>query len=173
MRYALSLLVLLLLCNITPPALAKRPTPDEIAAKAKKAKLNRGNSVAATIHGKKLRLTPVESEQELPLSELEEGQVLGVLDAGDTGDTTESSGRSAVVYVAKDGNSLNAYVASGGKIVAETKQVKVEKAPRDARKEKPKISEGSLCISGTFYGWFIPQTCFPVEDWLNSLFGGG
>jgi hypothetical protein len=138
MKYALTLLTLLFLGSVTPAALAKRPTGEEITKKAKAAKLDKGNSASAMIKGQKVQFTPVEGDQRLSQSELEEGVVLGVLDTEAKGGKLPAGRYNA--YAAKDDGDWKVYLESDGRIVQEVRNVKVEK--HAGGKAKPEITEG-------------------------------
>jgi len=132
------LLCLLMMCIVTLPAFAQRdkdPTAKEIAGKSARIKLDNALSASGAQGAKRVKVIPVVAPSKTGIKELEEGQIIGELEA--RGNVDHMPNGKHHIFVAKVNNVWQAYAVSGGKIVAKSKSVTVESS--DAVRKKPEI----------------------------------
>ncbi len=156
------LVVGVLVCMVALPVFAarkERPAGREIAEKAKAAKLDRGSATTGEKGGKRITITPAILDQLKNETELEDGQVIGLLETEAAGDETALAPGTYNLFLAKVGNKWHAYAESGGKIAAEAVRVNLEKTDKPAGTKPEVITEG-WCLRLTIAGWFIGEWCF-------------
>ena len=124
------LLWFVLVCvSLTSSAWAQRdkePTAKEIAARLAAIKLDESRAVRAGQGPKKVQVTPVLAASIAGIKELEEGRVIGVLDA--QGNVHDVPNGTHHIFLKKVNDTWHAYAESDGKIVAKRKRVTVEDA---------------------------------------------
>ena len=147
MKLKLSALGLVLFLITLPAAAARKdkPTGDEIAAKAKAGKLQNENTTV----GENCKLTPADLTHLGSMTDLEDGQFIGVLETDIASDKTGLAAGKYDLFLAKVGNAWHVYAESGGKIAGEAYSVLERKdTPKNMR---PKFSKGSFC----WWVWLI------------------
>ncbi len=129
-----SLWLLIVCIIIASSAVAQRdkdPTAMEIAGRLAAIKLDTSLSVRAEQGAKRVQVTPVVAASIDGSKDLEEGRIIGVLDAQGNVDNVPNGKHN--IFVTKVNDVWHAYAESGGKIVAKSKRVTVESAD-DVRK---------------------------------------
>jgi hypothetical protein len=138
---------ILLVGTVSQPSFAERkaaPTGQEIAGKAKAAKLDIANSTTAVVQGRKIKVTPANPAR----AQLADGEMVGVLDTELKGDETNLPPGKYNLFVAKVGEKWHCYAEQDGKIIEEAVGVTVdEKKPGP---KKPMINPK---------GWYVTVAC--------------
>jgi hypothetical protein len=159
----LILVVGILICLVGLPAFAARkdkPAGREIADKAQGAKLDRENATLGEKGGKKVKFTPAVFDQLKNETDLEDGQVIGLLETEAPGDESPLPPGNYNLFLAKIGNSWHVYAESGGTIVAEAVRVSVEKKTEKPANMKPEFRAEGWCLIIHFFGWYVGGCCF-------------
>ena len=124
------------------PLLAQRgpraapPPGAEIAAQAKRARLDRANAGAGEFQGKRIVFTPAQLE---PGADLAAGQVIGVLENDVAGDETGLPAGRYNLFAAQLADGWHVWAESGGELVKEALRVKVERRPGPPADKRPRF----------------------------------
>jgi hypothetical protein len=122
-----------------------KPRGKEIAEKAKSAKFLSEHSTTVKKDGKQITATPV-NLRHVTEQELEQGQIIGLLETELDEQTTGLPPGAYHMFMAKISDQWHVLAESGGTLVAEGRDVQVEKLPRGQKAPKPKLEFGSLWI---------------------------
>ena len=126
----------------------------EIAEKAKAAKLDKGRQASGKKDGKRITFTPAEIGKLKAEKDLEAGHVVGHLDTEAAGDESGLPPGKYNLLLAKEGGKWVVHAESGGQVVGQAKDVKVDKkavgkGQKGGRPDKPKFGEK---------GWYWEET---------------
>jgi len=155
MRTPFVVLACSLLCSASAWAQAKPAVKgQEIAQKAKAAKLDRDRTTTAEFKGKKIAFTPADLSHVKQDSDAEAGQVIGVLETEAAGDETGLPPGKYNVFAAKVGDQWRAYAEAGGEIVKEAVNVRMERSKERPTSLKPEFREKGWCYRTYYGGWF-------------------
>ena len=119
--------VLMVLAGVTSFASAqdeKEPAATEIVKRVAAIKLDTSLTVRGERGPKKVEVTPVAADSISGSRELEEGRIIGLLDARGNVDNVPNGKHH--IFIKKVNGVWHAYAESGGKIVAKSKRVTVE-----------------------------------------------
>src|SRR5207237_8262705 len=121
MKLKLSALGLVLFLIALPAAAARKDkhTGDEIAAKAKAGKLQNENTTV----WENCKLTPADLTHLGSMTDLEDGQFIGVLETDIASDKTGLAAGKYDLFLAKVGNAWHVYAEAGGKNAGEAYSV--------------------------------------------------
>jgi hypothetical protein len=152
-----------LICLVGLPAFAARkdkPAGREIAEKARAAKLDTENATTGEKGGRKVKFTPAVLGQLKNETELEDGQVVGLLETEAPGDESPLAPGNYNMFLAKVGDTWHVYAESGGKIVAEAMRVTVEKTDKPASMKPEFRAEGWCFCLRLNCAWEWPPRCW-------------
>jgi len=147
MKQVITSMIMILTLLVIPGWAARKqaPTGSEINEKGRQANLDVDN--AST--GENCKYTPTRLDAVRSLTDLENGQVIGVLETETVSDKTSLPPGKYNLFLAKVGGRWHVYAESGGNIVAEAYSVTERK--NTPKGMKPKFSHGSFC----WWVWLI------------------
>jgi hypothetical protein len=152
--------------GIVSVALAERkekPSGQEIAQKAKSAKLVQEKAVTGQKKGKKIKITPAD-QSNLKEEDVENGVVVAQMEGDLAGDETNLPAGKHNVFLCKVNGEWKAYAESGGQIVAEAKSVKMQKVERrNANPQAPSVEFKEE-------GWFWVLEWQLANTGVNALY---
>lgn len=142
------------------------PTGSEIAEKARQHRFDPNKSVEVRRDKDKVRVrfTQTQFDRDVRKDEIEDGIVLGRVEA-DTGDNPIKLRPGKYhLFLAKVGDTWKGYAEINGHIAIEAKRVEVEEGtePRDISGVNPKIEFGSICFTACV-SIVIPIPIWPFE----------
>lgn len=111
----------------------EKPTGEEMAKKAKKAKLEPKRALHAKRYGKRLKFTPANLDHIRKMSELDDGVILGELETELEKEETGIPPGKHSLFLAGLENGWQIYAESDGEIVGKAAQVRLELYPQGSR----------------------------------------
>jgi hypothetical protein len=131
-----------------------KPTGQEIAAQVKGARLDAANATQGELHGKHIKLTPVDPGQPKSLGDLEAGQTIGVMETEVAGDETSLAPGKYDLYAAKVGDKWHVYAEAQGQIIQEATRVSLSERKRGGG-TKPEFHAQGYGFTSPF-----PRNCY-------------
>lgn len=111
----------------------EKPTGQEIAKKAKKAKLEPKRALQAKRYGKRVKFTPANLDHVAKINELDDGVILGELETElEKEETGIPPGKHNLLLAGLE-TGWQIYAESGGEIIGKAAQVRLELYPQGSR----------------------------------------